>query len=147
MFKIKEDYLVSIKSCHKLSDHNDNLSIQTVGTFKEKSGKKYIIYKEYNDEFPEDFKTCIIKIEKDVVTLIKNGVIQSRLILEKDKRHCSPYYTDFGMLMMGIFTKKIIFSSSNDIINLKLEYLLDLNSGFVGTNEIDITLKKKETNY
>lgn len=146
MKDIKENYLIEITSTFKVEDNKETLNIKTTGTFKEKEGKKYIIYKEYSDTNPNKFKTCILKIENNnkKITLIKNGGAQTKLVLEKGKRIHSPYPTEFGAIMMGIFTDFIEFSSFENEAQLNLKYSIDVNSEFVSTNNIKIHAVKKD---
>ena len=145
MVIIKEDYLIDITSTYKVEDNKETLNIKTTGTFKEKENKKYIIYKEYNDSNPNKFKTCILKIEDDnkKITLIKNSEIQTKLILEKGKRIYSPYPTEFGAIMMGIFTNFMEFNHSENEAYLNLKYSIDVNSEYVSTNNIKIRATKR----
>ncbi len=112
-------------------------------------GKKYITYKEYDNEIPEKYKLCTLKIENDnCITLIKNYEDQTtKLILEKGKRHYCPYYTEFGMLTVGIFTNEIDFRSEEPDGELYLKYSMDINSSFVGINEVKVKFRKKENEY
>ena len=131
--------MVKITSTHIIEGDEDELNLITFGTFKEKWNKKYIIYKEYNENIPEKFKICIIKIDnKNMVTLIKNDVSQTRLILETGKRHYSPYYTDVGSIMMGVFTNYVNFEKYEDKVILNLKYSLEFNSSIMSINEIKI---------
>lgn len=143
MFQIKEDYLIHIVSNQKTEDGDDEIAIKTLGDFTEIGNKKYITYKEYDEENPENYKLSIIKLEESgLVTLIKNGEGQSKLILEKGKRHHSPYYTDFGMLMLGVFTNNIDFHFSEGKGELKIKYSMDINSSFVSVNEVTVGIQK-----
>lgn len=144
MFKIKEDYIVNITSKHIVEDDEDELNLITFGTFKEKGNKKYIVYKEYDENFPDKFKICIIKIDNEnMVTLIKNDIAQTRLILEKGKRHYSPYYTDVGSMTLGVFTNYVDFKNYEDKVILSLKYSLEFNSSLMSINKIKIVATKK----
>ncbi len=143
MFKIKENYLISIVSKQIMEDNEDEVVIKTMGDFTEIGNKKYITYKEYDEANPEKYNLSIIKFEApNSVTLIKNGKNQSKLILEKGKRHHSPYYTEFGMIMTGVFTNSIDFYFSKNEGELKIKYSLDINSGFVSANEVTVKIQK-----
>ena len=146
MTNIKEDYLIDTTSTYAVEDNKETLNIKTTGTFKEKENKKYIIYKEYSDANPNKFKTCILKIEdtNKKITLIKNSGIQTKLILEKGKRIYSPYPTEFGAIMMGIFTNSMEFNNFENEAHLNLKYSIDVNSEFVSTNNIKIRAIKKD---
>ncbi len=142
MFKIKEDYLVEVQSIRKMDDNEDKITLQTTGGFTYVNDKYYITYKEYDNNDPEKYKLCIVKMEPDFVTIIKNDTYQTKLILEKGKRHYCPYYTEFGMLMTGIFTHDINYNFTKSQGEVNFKYQLDINSMFAGSNDVTIKLKK-----
>lgn len=145
MFQIKENYLITIVSKQTTEDDEDEIVIKTMGSFSEIGNKKYITYKEYDEDNPEKYRLSIIKFEDSgFITLIKNGTNQTKLVLEKGKRHYNPYYTDFGMLMVGIFTNKIDFCFSDNKGELNIKYSIDINSSFVSTNEVTVKIQKMD---
>ena len=82
--------------------------------------------------------------DDNVVTIIKGGPNQTRLILEEGKRHSCYYYTDVGALTVGIYTSKIESEWSDTGGVIKARYFLDLNSIVTSTNEIIVKVKEKE---
>ena len=110
MVVIKEDYIVEILSVRSLDGEKENINIKTAGDISRVGDKIYITYKEYSDDNPEIFRTCIVKIEEksNTVTLIKNGARgQTKLIWQKGQRHYCPYYIEYGMINVGIFTNDV----------------------------------------
>ncbi len=114
-----------------------------MGNFVKIKNKKYITYKVYDNEKPDRFTVNTLKIVgNDFATLIKNNVKQTRMIFEKNRRHYCPYYTDFGVVTMGVFTSVIDFKENPLGGSLRLKYSLDMNSSLMSVNEINIEFKK-----
>ena len=79
----KNNYLISVTGIQDIDGERDKIEMQTVGSYKiGNSGKTYIGYKEYDER-----NVCsnnLVKIEGDnLVTIIRDGGKQTRLILEK----------------------------------------------------------------
>ena len=66
----------------------------------------------------------------------------SRMLLEKGKRHLFHYKTSFAEFMLGIFANKISNSVNDDGGKLNFSYTLDINSGLISENEIEINIKE-----
>ncbi len=120
----------------------DNIELIARGRYVSKGSLKYLIYREYVGN-TQNYNLCIIKIEKDnLVTLTKRGNQQIKLVLEKDKKHDSPYYTDYGVLMMSIFTHEIESNCTESKGKINIKYSLDVNSSFINMISIIIEYKK-----
>ena len=145
MINIKEDYMIKIMSHQKITgQYDDCMEFTARGSYTEKDGVKYIIYREYTEGMPGNYNICMIKIEKDNknITITKNGKVQSKLVFEKNKSHYSPYQTEYGMMSMSVYTHHIksICDTNHGFVNIK--YSMDLNTGVLSTMNILITYDK-----
>ena len=141
---MEENYLISILGRQTVNGEQDEVEVTTLGRYTEKNGKKYIVYKEYEDaENPQKARTSILKVEGDQkVTLIRSGGDATRLILENGKRHLCRYDTGFGALTVGVFTKSLHSDLGAAGGRLSVQYTLDVNASLASTNEIHITVKE-----
>lgn len=81
---MKENYLISVCGRQVVDDQAGEVEVTALGSYLERNGKRYISYKEY-DEDTNESQTSILKIEGDrCVTLIRGGAEGTRLILEKE---------------------------------------------------------------
>ena len=91
---MKEEFLINITGIQELDGQKDKIEMTTSGSYIMKKNHTYIGYKEYDEENPQISSSNIIKVEgDDKVTIIRNGGKQTRLILEKGKRHQCHYRT------------------------------------------------------
>ena len=105
---------------------------------KKVNNQIYIIYKEYSNKIEN---TCTIKIKNDsCVNVIRHGSTESRLVLEKDKKHYCPYCTREGSFVFGIFTNTVDIDYSENKCKLDLKYSLDINSQLISNNIISGTV-------
>lgn len=139
---MNKDYIISINADQSVDGSNSKVQLTTVGSYAHKGSIRYIIYNEYDEDYPGLKITSIIKVEHNKVTLIRNNVFKSRLILEKGKRH-QCFYSSNGMsMMMGVFTKNIISNLDDNGGKLEITYSLDINTDVTSFNHIVIDVKK-----
>ena len=79
----------------------------------------------------------------NTVTLMRGGG-NTRLILEKGKRHQCQYDTGFGALLVGVFTSEVDSRLHDKGGELAVNYTLDINADLSSINEILITIKEAE---
>lgn len=139
------NYLISIIGTQEVDGEKDTVEVMTNGDLVTKNGMTYISYREYSNDNPNIYSHNLIKIESDEkVTIIRKGETESRLILEKGKRHQCFYKTVAGSLLIGIFTDEVNIDLSEKGGSLSLSYSIDFNSDLVSNNEFKISLKVKE---
>ena len=141
---MKENYLISVLGTQEIGGERDSVELTTTGDYYEKNSKRYIVYKEYDEENPQVSNLSTIEIDGDTVTVIKSGLYESRLILQKAVRHQCHYSTMFGDLSVGVYTDSLEDSLNDAGGELFVSYTLDFNAELVSKNEIQIKVKKKE---
>ena len=139
------DYLISVTGIQEVDGEKDKIELTTVGSFMINSrGNFYIGYKEYDEENPEVSSNNVVKVEGDSkVTIIRIGGTQTRLILEKGRRHQCHYRTVMGDLMIGVSTDTIQNKLRENGGKLHVSYELDFNNEMMSRNEFFIDVKKK----
>lgn len=143
-----DNYLISVTGIQEVDGERDKIELTTVGSYMINSrGKTYIGYKEYDEDNPAISSNNVVKVESDdKVTIIRNGGKQTRLILEKGKRHQCHYRTIMGDLMIGVFTDTISNNLTEKGGKLFVSYELDFNNEFISKNEFYIDVKEKSGN-
>lgn len=140
----KNEYLISVTGIQEVDGEKDKIELQTVGSYLLKPDHAYIGYKEYDEENPSVSSNNVIKVENDeLVTIIRNGEVQTRLILEKGRRHLCHYRTVAGDLMIGVFADTIRNELSDKGGKLHVSYSLDFNNELISNNEFYIDIQEK----
>lgn len=139
---MKENYLISIKGRQKADGETGEVELTTVGSYILKGNSKYILYKEYTEAKGKP-GTSVLKIEgNSKVTLIRGDGDNTRLILERGKRHLCQYDTGYGSMMIGVFTSRVCSELGDMGGRLELSYTLDVNSSLSSQNDIFITVRE-----
>ncbi len=82
---MKEDYAITIKGRQVYGDEDQGeVCLSALGTYKQKDGARFILYKEYDEEDARAYRTALLKVEPGMVTMSRSGS-STRLILEKGR--------------------------------------------------------------
>ena len=134
---MEKDVIIEIKSEQIIDGQTESYEMKTLGKISRESGAVCLTY----DETPAtgmDGVTTTLHVERDIVTLSRSGSQQSRLFLEKGKRHLCHYDTGFGEIMIGISASEIISSIEQIGGSLFMKYNVDINAGLASQNTINI---------
>ena len=66
------------------------------------------------------------------------------MVFEKNKNNRCFYQTPFGQLNLGIFTTEIVVEESEDNINIRAEYAMDVNYEPLADCTIRINVKPRD---
>lgn len=117
---------------------DEKIELQTTGKWFTKSGKEHIIYT--NHEIVEVGETRTrVTVDDEMVSIIRSGAVNTHLVFELGISHIIPYETPFGVLDMVSHTKAIEKSVTENSIDLKVVYNLDVNNADMGENIFHIT--------
>ena len=144
---MKENYLITVTGTQIIDGEKETIKLTTAGDFTFENGTWYIRYREYDNENPAVFFDNTVEVQgNDVVTVIRKGAGNSRLTLERGRRHQCHYSTMFGDLMVGVFANLIENNLTEKGGTIQASYTLDFNAGLVSKNEIHIKVTEKEVN-
>lgn len=144
MDELIRDYLIKITGKQVVDGEQDVVEVETTGHYEETDNEKLIYYKEYIEgEDGDAERDSIVKIEGDnLITIIRDGEYQSRLMLERNRQHQCLYQTPYGDMMIKIYTSVMEIDIDSSGGTVKAEYSLNFNGDVGSENEFIIELKK-----
>ena len=123
-----KDVLLSISGLHydvagvTEEDENEPIEVITPAAYYFKNGKHYVIYDEVVEGMP--------------------GTIKNKIrIAEDGKLEMTEYETPYGELLVGIHTKEMTVKSEEKIIDVHVNYELDVNGEMVADCNIEMNIK------
>ncbi|MBQ9743251.1 MAG: DUF1934 domain-containing protein [Ruminococcus sp.] len=143
---MKDNFLISVTGTQIIDGEKESIKLTTGGEYVTEENTHCIRYKEYDNDNPDICFHNTVRVEGDTLTVIRSGPAQSRLILEKGRRHQCHYNTMFGDLTVGVFTDTVVNCLTEKGGTLRASYTLDFNAGLVSKNEIYIKVTEKEVN-
>lgn len=141
---MKKDVLIYVKGTQEYpvsSFENSSIEFFTEGKFYKKGESYFVTYKE-SELTGLAGTTTTFKIQPDLITLIRWGDVTSTFVFEPGKRHISTYVTDQGVIMIGVYTKRMKVDLDDNGGEVLVEYAIDLDSHMMSEN--DFLLKIKE---
>ncbi|MBQ1977139.1 MAG: DUF1934 domain-containing protein [Ruminococcus sp.] len=143
---MKDNFIISVTGVQTVDGDKETIKLTTAGEFTEENGVYTIRYKEYDNDNPDICFDNAVTLDGNIVTVIRKGPAQSRLTLEKGRRHQCHYCTMYGDLMVGVYTSEVESTLTPQGGTLQAAYTLDFNAGLVSKNEIYIKVTEKEVN-
>ena len=135
---MKEDYAITIKGQQVYGDEEQGeICLSALGTYRERNGARFILYKEYDEDDASAYRTALLKVEPGMVTMSRSGS-STRLILEKGRRHLCLYDTVFGTMTVGIYTSQLDVDLGDRGGTLEIAYTLDVDSNLSSQNRLHI---------
>ena len=124
---------------------DEPIEVVTPASYYCRNGKHYIIY----DEVMEGMAGTIrnkIKITGDAsVEIMKSGVSGTHMVFEKNKKNLTYYKTPYGQMLIGINTKNMKVSVSEDNIDVLVDYELDVNHEPLADCKIRMNITSKNS--
>ena len=123
---------------------SESVELITSGSYYKKNGKHYIIYDEVNEGFSETTRN-IIKLNDDFMDITRRGVSNVHMMFEKNKKNMSYYNTPFGNLLVGINATDVKVNETEDNIDIKVDYKLEVNYEHLAECSISMNIMSKDT--
>lgn len=146
-----KNVLVTISGLHyeenimmREDDEMDAIEVITPAMYYFKNGKHYVLYDEVLEGIPGTIKNTIKIQEGKLLEIIKSGIMNSRMLFEKEKINVTPYQTPYGELMVGTYTKSLDVEVEEEDINVNVRYALDVNSEKIADCDIHINIKANQ---
>lgn len=139
---MSKKHIASIIGKQEVYDQKDEIHLCVPCVYKIEKDFKYIYYEEYENNNPKSKSSSTLQIfNSGLVILTRCGINNFKLTLEKNKRHQCLYETEFGNLIIGVYTNDISNNLSELGGNINLSYSLDVNSKLLSNNTVNITVK------
>lgn len=146
-----KDVLLSISGLHydmtggtEDNEENEPIEVITPATYYLKNGKHYVVYDEVIEGMPGTIKNKVRITDDQKLEIMKSGVSNAHMIFEKDKINMTQYETPYGEMMLGVHTKDMRVNVTESLIEIHVNYALDINSEPVADCNISMYIKALE---
>ena len=139
---MEKNVVVSIVGMHRVGDEEgqpQEIEVVSPGQYYEKGGKTYLTYSEFLDPNDPALETrATVKLEDGKVTLSRMGSIGTQMTFIQGQKSRVYYNTPFGMMEMGITTRRVNIQRDEHRLQICIDYALEVNNQFNGANKITI---------
>ena len=106
----------------------DMMELVTEGEYSKKGDSHYITYQESETTGLEGATTTVMATG-DVITLIRDGTVNSQFIFERGKKFMSHYDTNYGAFTVDIMARNVEVDIGEHGGNIRLGYEMAINDG------------------
>ena len=127
------------------SNEDEPIEILSAGNYFYKNGTHYIFFEEVAEGVSGVTKTQIRLKGEESLEVIKKGLSNVHMVFEKNKNSRCFYQTPFGELNLGICTSQIWVEETDNNLNIRAEYALDVNYEPLADCVIRINVKPRDS--
>ncbi|MBD5543215.1 MAG: DUF1934 domain-containing protein [Lachnospiraceae bacterium] len=137
-----KEVLVSVCGIQYQNGEADKTETITIGNYYKKNNCHYLFYEEVMEGFSTPVKN-MIKFSQGQLSVQKKGVVISNMIFEERKKNLSNYVTPYGDIMIGIDAKSVELQESEQQIQVRVEYAMEINYEHLADCSLTIDIKEK----
>ncbi|MDD3138617.1 MAG: DUF1934 domain-containing protein [Lachnospiraceae bacterium] len=123
---------------------DEPIEVITPASYFCKNGKHYIIYDEVAEGTQEITKNKIKITGSDTLEIVKSGLLNTHMVFEKNKKNQTYYHMPFGQMLIGINTKNMEVDVTEQNIDVRVDYILDINHEPLADCKIRMNIKSKD---
>ena len=139
-----KDILVSIKGLQAMGDdQKEELEVIIPGSYYKKGGKHYIKYDEVSEGM-EGVTSNLIKLKENCMEVTKKGLTNAHMVFEEQKKNMTYYDTPFGNLLVGIAATSVSMRETEEQIDVKVDYALEINYEHLADCTIDVKVRARD---
>ncbi len=138
-----KEIILTIKGEQKYTAEEVTETVTETGAeYYLKNNSHYVIFEEETEGFKEKTRS-VLKFRKGYAELTRKGLVQSHMVFEEDKLYMTAYRTPFGVVPMGIHTKRLQITEEENTIRIEAEYELEAHEEHMADCRIEIMIQAK----
>lgn len=143
---MNKDVLIHVRGLQimETDDAQEPIEIVVPGQYYFRNGSHYLRYEEMLDDTAET-TVNYIKMSPNGVEVRKQGQVNVHMVFEEGKKNKTFYNTPYGTLQMGISATGLELKESEDGIQMKVDYALDMNEEHVADCYLTVQAQSKDS--
>ncbi len=143
---MNKDVLIHVRGLQLMEtdDEQEPIEIVVPGQYYFRNGSHYLRYEEMLDNSAQT-TVNYIKMSSEGVEIRKQGQVNVHMVFEQGKKNKTFYNTPYGTLQMGIAATGLELKESEDDIQMKVDYALDMNEEHVADCYLTVQAQSKDS--
>ena len=138
-----EKIMISIDGTQNFGNGDtNNVELTTVGELNVLEDSYTLKYEESELTGMEGTTTVITVDKNGIVSLSREGTVNSHLVFEEGKRHLSYYDTNDGAFSIGVFASYVDTVLEENYGEISITYAMDVDEKPIGENEIRVRFNR-----
>lgn len=136
-----KEVIISISGLPTDMDEDDCEAVEVIsfGNYYLKNGKHYVKYEEVKEQ-QNKVTSSILKFTDEKVELKRYGGLSAQMEFEAGVKYVTCYHTDYGDVTIGFATNEIEIHEEEELIEIRLDYNLELNEEDAGRCNVIIKI-------
>ena len=141
---MNKDVLIHVRGLQLMEtdDEQEPIEIVVPGQYYFRNGSHYLRYEEMLDDSAQT-TVNYIKMSSEGVEIRKQ--VNVHMVFEQGKKNKTFYNTPYGTLQMGIAATGLELKESEDDIQMKVDYALDMNEEHVADCYLTVQAQSKDS--
>ena len=143
---MNKDVLIHVRGLQLMEtdDEQEPIEIVVPGQYYFRNESHYLRYEEMLDDSAQT-TVNYIKMSSEGVEIRKQGQVNVHMVFEQGKKNKTFYNTPYGTLQMGIAATGLELKESEDDIQMKVDYALDMNEEHVADCYLTVQAQSKDS--
>lgn len=143
---MEKPVIISIRGVQSgIPGEEDVMELVTQGVLGGNEGDGFTLTYRESELTGLEGTTTTFRIDKDKITLHREGTLNSEMVFQEGQKHVSLYETPYGGLMLGVDTWKARSDIGHTGGNLEIRYSLEVDNEKIGENFFQIQVKEPGT--
>ena len=138
---MRDNVIISIKGKQVNENGPDEMELVTEGRMICNDKGVLVSYQE-SELTGLQGTTTMLRINGPVVTLLREGTVNSQMVFEEGRRHLSMYETPYGSMSVGINTRRVTNTIGESGGDLEIDYAIEIDNLTVGRNFFTMNVKR-----
>lgn len=135
-----KEVLLALKGLQFDGSSQEDMTTILPAEYYKRNGKHCLVYDEIMEGFSGNTQN-IIKFHEKELDVTKKGVVNVHLLFEENRKNLSNYGTPFGDIMVGIHTSNIRLQEEEKLIQVQVDYDLELNYEHLANCSISMDIR------
>ena len=142
---MEKEVLIHVKGLHMMDapEGDEPIEIVVPGEYYFRNGSHYLRYEEMLEDHG-DPTVNYIKISPKGMEVRKKGQVNTHMVFEQGKKNMTYYTTPYGTLQMGIAATNLELMESEENLQMKADYALDMNEEHVADCYLAIQVQPRD---
>lgn len=136
-----DNVIISIKGRQTGENGPDEMELVTEGRLICNEKGVLVSYKE-SELTGLEGTTTLLRINGPVITLLREGTVNTQMVFEEGRRHLSMYETPYGALSVGVNTRRVKNTIGETGGELEIDYAIEVDNLMVGRNFLSMQVKR-----
>jgi len=135
--------IISIKGIQLNGDSSgEPMELITEGRLAGDVDSGYILSYQESNVTGLDGTLTTFQIDRNRVTLLRVGQVNSQMVFEEGRKHLSMYETPYGALTVGVNTRKAQVDMGETGGDIEIKYALEIDHAVAGENCFRINVRE-----